>query len=76
MYVEIYIAEVAVDNVGKDVFRLLVELLMAVWRTTVCVIHDKLADGVLCGNLPSFAGRVPSAQRNRKCCFAWRHRSQ
>ena len=50
---------VAVDNVGKDVFRLLVELLMAVWRTLVCVIHDKLADGVLCGNLPSFAGRVP-----------------
>jgi len=42
------------------VFRLLVELLMVVWRTTVCVIHDKLADGVLCGNLPNFAGRVPS----------------
>jgi len=42
------------------VFRLLVVLLKVVWRTTVCVIHDKLADGVLCGSLPNFAGRVPS----------------
>ena len=60
MYVEIYNAEVAVGFVGLYVFSLLVELLMVVWRTTVCVIHDKLADGVLCGNLPNFAGRVPS----------------
>jgi len=42
------------------VFRLLVELLKVVWRTMVCVIHDKLVDGVLCGNLPNFADRVPS----------------
>ena len=55
-----YNTEVAVGFVGLHVFRLLVELLMVIWRTTVCVIHDKLADGVLCGNLPNFAGRVPS----------------
>ena len=24
------------------------------------MIHAKLADGVLCGNLPNFAGQVPS----------------
>ena len=60
MYDEIYIVEVALDIVGKDVFRMVVELFMAIWRTMVCVIHDKLADGVLCGNPPNFAGRVPS----------------
>ena len=60
MYDEIYIVEVAFDIVGKDVFRMVVELFMVIWRTMVCVIHDKLADGVLCGNPPSFAGQVPS----------------
>ena len=36
------------------------DLLMAIWRTMVCGVHDRLADGVLCGNQPNSAGQVPS----------------
>ena len=43
---------------------MVVELFMAIWRTMVCVIHDKLADGVLCGNQPNSAGQVPSKIEN------------
>ena len=37
---------------------------MAFWRTMVCRIRDRLADGVLCDNLPNFAGQVPSKIEN------------
>ena len=40
--------------------KMCVDVLMAIWQTMACGIHDKSADGVLCGNQPNSAGQVPS----------------